>query len=290
MLQRLIGEDIELVMLLGPDLGLIKADPTCMEQVLMNLAVNSRDAMPKGGKITVETANVAIAPGYSSRQGRIPAGEYVTLSFSDTGTGMTDEVKAHTFEPFFTTKEAGKGTGLGLATCQGIVRQSGGYIEVDSQLGRGTSFRIYLPRVEKAVANQPRVDEVEFDRRPQGTETILLVEDEAAVRTMLSKVLQGQGYTVFQAANGEEGLRLAQRCQVEKVDLLLTDVVMPQMSGTEMASQLRRMHPQIKVLLTSGYTDADIGQHDGLGADTPFIQKPFLPAALARKVREVLDK
>ena len=288
MLRRVMGEDVELVVLPGPELWLIKVDPGQMEQVVMNMAVNARDALPNGGKLTVKTANVTIDQDYAWSGVEVPPGEYVMLTVKDTGIGMTEEVKAKIFEPFFTTKEEGKGTGLGLATCYSIVTQSGGHIKVCSELGKGTSFNIYIPRVDGVVS--ALFNDVEEDYLPKGTETILLAEDEPLVRKLVASMLSDLGYTVLQTNNGEEALRAAQKHTGEKIYLLLTDVVMPQMSGTELAGRLRIMRPDIRVLLTSGYICEDIGQLEDGDPDTPFIQKPFMPAALARKVREVLDQ
>ncbi|MGH2542269.1 MAG: ATP-binding protein, partial [Ardenticatenaceae bacterium] len=238
MLRRLIGEDIELATLPQPDLGMVEIDPGQMEQVLMNLVVNARDAMPTGGKITIETANVTLDAEYARRTPDVTPGEYVALTVSDTGTGMTEEVKAKIFEPFFTTKEDGKGTGLGLATCYGIAKQNGGHIAAYSELGHGTTFKVYLPRIEgEANASAPvRNDAGEM---PRGTETVLLVEDEQAVRELGARVLQEQGYAVIEASNGVEALQFVEEHPELQIDLLLTDVVMPQMGGRELSERLR---------------------------------------------------
>jgi PAS domain S-box-containing protein len=288
LLRRLIGEDIELVTLPASDLGQVKADPGQLEQVLVNLAVNARDAMPKGGKLTIETANVTLSQAYARQHAEVTPGEYVMLAVSDTGIGMTEEVKAHIFEPFFTTKEMGKGTGLGLATCFGIVKQIGGHIWVYSEPDQGTTFKIYLPRVEAAADLSAKPEEV--DDLPRGTETVLLVEDEPAVRVVAVQTLQEQGYTVLEAANGDEALRVAQERAEEAIHLLLTDVVMPRMSGKELASQLKTIRPGLKVLFISGYTDNAIIHNGVLEPGIAFLQKPFTPEVLARKVREVLDR
>jgi signal transduction histidine kinase/CheY-like chemotaxis protein len=287
MLRRLIGEDIELVTLPAPNLGQVKADPGQLEQVLLNLAVNARDAMPRGGKLTVETNNVTLDEDYASQHVDVPAGEYVLLSVSDTGIGMTEEVKTHLFEPFFTTKERGKGTGLGLATCFGIVKQSGGHIEAYSEVNRGTTFKIYLPRLKEAISPVP--GRAKSGDLPRGTETVLLVEDESAVRELASRMLRQQGYNVLEAANGEEALRVAGEYAGEEIHLLLTDVVMPRLGGTELADQLKVMRPDIKVLFTSGYTDNAIVHPSILESGMAFLPKPFSSQMLARKVREVLD-
>ena len=287
MLRRLIGEDIEFCTVLDPSAGNIKADPGQIEQVIMNLAVNARDAMPKGGKLTVTTANTFLDDCNLEHFPDLSPGEYVMLAITDTGTGMSEEVKAHLFEPFFTTKPAGKGTGLGLATCFGIVKQNAGHINLDSELGRGTTFKIYFPQVQSALEHayaptQPAAV-------AGGCETVLLVEDEPAVRELTAYILRDKGYTVFEAANGEEGLRLAHQHE-GKIDLVVTDVVMPVMGGKEMADNLRASYPDTKVLFTSGYTEDAIGQHGVLRPGIVFLQKPYVTATLARKVREVLDE
>ena len=288
MLRRLIGEDIELVTLPTPHLGLVKVDPSQIEQVLINLAVNGRDAMPEvGGKLTIEMANVSLDREYARQHREVVPGEYVMISVSDNGAGMTEEVKAHAFEPFFTTKLDGGGTGLGLATCYGIVNQNGGHIEVDSTVGQGTTFRVYLPRVDDPVDFTPGHDEpVDL---PRGTETVLLVEDEPSVRSLANFLLCEQGYTVFSAANGYEALHTAQEQEGKQIHLLLTDVVMPQMGGKELVDHLRAKRPDIKVLFTSGYTDNAFAHENGFGSGTEFMPKPFSPEMLALKVREVLD-
>jgi signal transduction histidine kinase len=286
MLRRLIGEDIEFAAVLDEHLALIKADPGQLEQVIMNLAVNARDAMPSGGELTVTTANVVVgAAGLREVPGIVP-GNYVLLAISDSGTGMPEEVKAHLFEPFFTTKPPGKGTGLGLATCFGIAKQSGAHIAVESELGKGTTFRFYFPQVQDPVepvqAAGPGVPAA------GGSETVLLVEDEPMVRELAAMTLRERGYTVVEAGDGEEGLRVAQQHQ-GKIDLVLTDVVMPAMGGKEMAVALRASRPDLKILFTSGYSEEVIGEHGVIRRGKHFLQKPFLAASLARHVREVLD-
>ncbi len=288
MLRRFIGEDIELVTLPAPDLGQVKADPGQLEQVLLNLAINARDAMPHGGKLTIETANVTLDDTYASHHAEVTAGQYVLLSVSDTGVGMTEEVKAHIFEPFFTTKERDKGTGLGLATCFGIVKQSGGHIWVYSEVGQGTTFKIYLPCLEDTVSPGPEQDK--SDDLPRGTETVLLVEDEPSVRELAVRTLRQQGYQVLEAANGDEALRVFQEHAEEAIHLLLTDVVMPRLGGKELADRLKAMHPDIKVLFISGYTNNAIVHHGVLKPGITFLPKPFSPQMLAHKVREVLDR
>ena len=286
MLARLIGEDIALVTTIAPSLGRVKADRGQIEQVVMNLAINARDAMPKGGHLIVETDNVDLDDEYVRRHMGARPGPHVMLAVSDSGLGIPREHQRHIFEPFFTTKEQGKGTGLGLATVYGIVKQSGGYIEVDSEPDRGTTFRIYLPRVDAAESATDRA------ARPAapagGTETILLVEDEEGVRELARDILRASGYTVIEARNGPEALLLSERHQ-GPLDLLLTDVVMPRMSGRELAERMGPLHPDLSVLYMSGYTDDAVIRHGVLGADTAFLQKPFTPAALVQRVRETLD-
>jgi two-component system cell cycle sensor histidine kinase/response regulator CckA len=287
MLRRVIGEDIELETFPAPDLWPVKVDPTQIEQVIVNLAVNARDAMPYGGTLIIETANVTLDQDYAHQHAEATPGEHVLLAISDTGIGMSGEVQAHIFEPFFTTKEVGKGTGLGLATVYGVVKQSGGHIQVHSEEGDGTTFKIYLPRAEEVVAPLPQYDH-QAGVVPRGTETVLLVEDAPAVRDMTARVLRQQGYTVLEAGNGEEALRQAQEHPGD-IHLLLTDVVMPRISGKALADRMSTICPEAKVLFTSGYTGNVIVHHDAPGPSTPFIQKPFSPEKLAHKVREVLD-
>ena len=285
MLHRLIGEDVELRLSLARDTGNVLADPGQLQQVLMNLVVNARDAMPTGGKLILETANAELSEQYAELHQPVVPGRYVMLAVSDTGTGMTPETRARIFEPFFTTKEKGKGTGLGLSTVYGIVKQSGGYVWVYSELGRGTTFKIYLPRVDAAP------DTLLPAREPvtvAGTETILLAEDDAVLRPLAKGLLEKLGYTVLDAADAVEALEAA-RQYTEVIHLLLTDVVMPGASGRELARQLESHRPDVKVLYVSGYTDDAIVHHGMLEPGLNFLQKPFTPAALARKVREVLD-
>jgi PAS domain S-box-containing protein len=288
MLRRIIGEDIEPVTLLAEDLGRVKIDPGQMEQVILNLAVNARDAMPSGGKLIIETANVVLDEEYAHAHVGVIPGHYVKLSVSDTGLGMPQEVKEKAFEPFFTTKEKGKGTGLGLSTVYGIVKQSGGNVWVYSEQGHGTTFKIYLPRIEGELDTLRGTDET--DSFPGGSETVLLVEDEPLVRDTANRLLKQQGYRVFEAANGEEALRVAHEHNGDKIHLLLTDVVMPQMGGKELADQLKIMRPDVKVLYTSGYTDDAIVHHGVLDPGTHFLQKPFSIKTLSQKVREALDR
>ena len=285
LLKRLIGEHIELRAALAPDLGMVKADPGQLEQVIVNLAVNARDAMPNGGRLTIETRNAELDASYVEEHAPVVAGPYVLLAVTDTGTGMDAETKSHVFEPFFTTKALGQGTGLGLATVYGIVKQSGGHVWVYSERGQGAAFKIYLPRVAETAAAAPRPTAPASLR---GSETILLVEDDEAVRTLTRRLLAARGHTVLLASQGEEALRLAQRHE-GRIHLLVTDVVMPGMSGRELADRILALLPGIKVLYLSGYTDDAIVRHGVLEPGVAFLQKPFSAEALARKVREVLD-
>ena len=286
MLRRLIGEDIQLITLLDPELWSVKVDPGMIEQVIMNLAVNSRDALPNGGKLTIETANVIHDEEYAGRHVSVKPGYYAMLAVSDNGCGMDKETQSHLFEPFFTTKEKGKGSGLGLSTVYGITKQSGGNIWAYSEPGQGTTFKIYLPRVEVvAKAYKPKVRP---SVAPGGIETILLVEDEEAVRSMVSKILQNKGYTVLEARHGNEAIEICERYE-GSIHLMVTDVVMPQMSGRELAERLAPVLPDMKVLYMSGYPDNTIVQHGVLEPGTAFLQKPFTLNALELKVREVLD-
>jgi two-component system cell cycle sensor histidine kinase/response regulator CckA len=285
LLRRLIGEDIELNTLTAADLWSVKADANQIEQVLLNLAINARDAMPKGGKLTIETVNVNLDAAYTHQHMGVTAGPYVMLAVSDTGVGMPPEVQAQVFEPFFTTKEAGKGTGLGLATCYGIVKQHGGHISIYSEVAHGTTFKVYLPRTTEA--DDPRLTDALPETVLAGAETVLLVEDAASVRHLAARVLRQLGYTVLEASDGVEALRVAGE-NLGAIDLLLTDVVMPQLGGTALAERLRDMYPRLKVLFISGYTDQTIIHHSLLELGAAFLQKPFTPELLARKVREVL--
>jgi len=286
MLQRVIGEDIDLLTILSPGLASVKADPGQIEQVLMNLLVNARDAMPAGGRLTIETADVVLDTDYARTHVAVNPGRYVMLAVSDNGCGMDAETQARIFEPFFTTKELGKGTGLGLSTVYGIVKQSGGNIGVYSEPGRGTTFRIYLPRIEEAAeAVEPGKAR---EQLPRGSETILLVEDEAGVRTLAKTILQTQGYTVLDAAQGKDAFLLSGQHE-GLIHLMVTDMVMPEMSGREVAERLKPLRPNMKVLFMSGFTDKAMVHHEELDQGMAFLQKPFTPQTLARKVREVLD-
>ena len=286
MLRTLIGDDVELLAIPRADLWSVKADASQMMQVLVNLAVNGRDAMPQGGKLTIETSNLLLSEERASRHPEAGPGEYVVLKVADTGMGMSDEVKAHLFEPFYTTKERGKGTGLGLAMCYGIVKQSGGFITFTSEPGQGTAFQVFLPR----ATDEPET--VRRDRRPAplpaGQETLLVVEDNALVRSTTVELLRAQGYTVLEAAGGPDAVRLVQ--ETEKViDLLVTDVVMPEMSGKDVAIRLKELRPTIRVLYVSGYTADEIDHRGALEGGIAFLQKPYTSETLIRKVRSVLD-
>jgi len=292
MLRRVIGEDVHLSTTLATDLGTVRADPGQLEQVLVNLAVNARDAMPGGGKLTIATSDIEYDldhPPPSSRHHLTlppPLGRYVVLEVTDTGIGMSPEIRAHLFEPFFTTKPRGKGTGLGLATVYGIVRQSGGHITVESAPERGATFRIYLPRVHSPPDALPGPGVI---RAPvTGTETVLLTEDDPLVRLLARTVLERAGYAVLTAAGGKEALILADDHR-GPIHLLLTDVVMPEMSGRELMHHLAERRPEVKVLYVTGYSEDAVAQHGVLDPGTAFLPKPFTPEVLTRKVREVLD-
>ena len=286
MLRRLISEDVELRFAPQAPRAAVRVDPGQLEQVIVNLVVNARDAMPRGGKLTIETATVDLDAAYAWEHGTVEPGRYVMLAVTDTGVGIDRAEQARLFEPFFTTKEFGKGTGLGLATVYGIVKQSGGYIWVYSEPGQGATFKVYLPRVEPA--GEPVVARPSPARAPGGTETILLAEDEAAVRNLARRVLEKHGYTLLLAATGRDGVRLATQ-HAGPIDLLVTDVVMPEMGGRELAQCLTALQPGLKVLYLSGYTDDMIVRHGVLEAGVAFLQKPFTPDTLLRKIREVLD-
>lgn len=284
MLRRLIGEDIELSTAFDLALGRVKADPGQLEQVIMNLAVNARDAMPRGGKLTISTSNVVIGHELKFRNRTLNVGEYVVLAITDNGVGMTEEVKAHLFEPFFTTKGLGKGTGLGLATCYGIISQSGGDIHVYSEPNCGTTFKIYLPRTDALL--EPAMAACASDM-PTGNESILIVEDDPAVRKLAVVILRNCGYKIQESNNAFEALEVIRRNP--NFDLVLSDVIMPQMSGKELSDKLRKQCPQTKILLMSGYTDDALAHHGVLDEGLLFLEKPFSPAKLARKVREIFD-
>lgn len=283
MLRRMIGEDIDVVTELAADLGRVKADAGQLEQVLMNLAVNARDAMPQGGTLTLATANADLE---APTNPEIDPGRYVVLTVRDTGTGMDAETRAHIFEPFFTTKGPGRGTGLGLATVYGIIEQSCGHIEVESTLGQGTAFCVYLPRTDEVV--QTKKSHPGLHQAPVGQETVLLVEDEGAVRALAGDILRKCGYTVLEASQGEEALGIAQGF-AGPIHLLVSDVVMPRMGGRQLAQCLAASRPEMRVLYLSGYTDDAVVRHGVLEDEVAFLQKPFSPRVLAHKVREVLD-
>jgi PAS domain S-box-containing protein len=287
LLRRVIGEDIQLATVLAPDVWPVRADTTQLEQVIVNLAANARDAMPNGGQLTIEAANAVLASDYALSHLNVQPGEYVLLAVSDTGVGMTDQVKSHLFEPFFTTKEAGKGTGLGLATVYGIVKQSGGHIWVYSEPGQGSTFKIYLPRVADALS--PTTPGTPEDQLPRGTETVLLVEDDKGVRSMCRHQLEDLGYRVLETRDAKQALEAAAEYPGD-IQLLLTDVVMPGMNGKHLSEQLSKAHPRLKTLFVSGYTDNAIVHHGVLDNGVAFLQKPFSPTALSRKVRDVLDR
>jgi len=286
MLNRLIGEDIRFRTTLAPGLRPVKVDPGQIEQVLMNLAVNARDAMPDGGSLSIETANVYLDEEYARLHAEVQPGPHIVLAVSDTGCGIDSETIAHIFEPFFTTKEQGKGTGLGLAMVYGIVKQSGGHIWVYSEPDKGTTFKVYLPQVveEASLSAEPSRAEL----LPSGKETILLAEDDEQVREIASRILSELGYRVIEATNGEEALKEISQSTI-KIDILLTDVVMPQIGGKELSEHLRNERPGTKIAFLSGYTADAIVNHGVLDAGVPFLHKPFTPGELARKVREVLD-
>jgi two-component system, cell cycle sensor histidine kinase and response regulator CckA len=287
MLRRLIGEDIRLTATFAPTLRQIKADAGQIEQVIVNLAVNARDAMPQGGKLTIETRNVRLGDDYTMIHPEVKPGRYVMLAVSDTGSGMTQETKAHIFEPFFTTKGVGKGTGLGLATVYGVVTQCGGHLDVYTDVGQGTSFKIYFPSVEDNAVSRKSDHGVRF--APHGKETILLVEDEEAVRNIAKLTLQSFDYNVLEAANGKDAIRLGEQ-HTQPIHLVVTDVVMPEVGGRQVAESLSASRPGIKILFVSGYTDDAVVRHGIFKSEVAFLQKPFTPMSLATKVREVLDQ
>lgn len=285
--ERILGENIVLQTVLAPDLWDIMADPTQIEQVIVNLAANARDAMPNGGQLFIETKNITLDDPQMARQWQIPCGEYVSLALRDTGEGMAEDVRQHIFEPFFTTKRPGKGTGMGLATVYGIVKQNDGTIIVESQPNAGSTFRILLPRAVNAAhtESQPYRSDIAL---PTGHETILLVEDDSSVRDFIKQVLQAQGYDLLHAADGEEALKLAKQ-RAEPIHLLLTDVIMPGISGKILAEKISTLHTEAKILFMSGYDDDSIAHHGILDEEFSLLPKPFGPAELAHKVRDTLD-
>lgn len=288
MLRQLIDENIVLTVVRGKKIGSIKADAGYLGQVLMNLVVNARDAMPNGGKLSIETSQIKLDENDVHTRTGVAPGDYVLLSVGDTGTGMTDEVKAHLFEALFTTKPKGKGTGLGLTTCQTIVQQSGGHIVVNSELGKGTTFKVYFPRVDQPLNGSTRSGQI--GSMPRGTERLLVVEDEPAVRQLARMVLQAQGYEVLCASSGEDGLRVAREQKGPPIRLVITDVIMPEMDGNVMAESLKSAYPELKILFTSGYNDDAIAHHGVLNPEVAFLPKPYTPATLTRKVRDLLDQ
>jgi PAS domain S-box-containing protein len=285
MLRRLIGEDVDLKTFLDPKLGSVKADPGQIEQILMNLSINARDAMPDGGHLTIETSNVELGPDHVIRRSPTRPGPYVLLAVTDSGTGMDAEIQAHIFEPFFTTKEIGKGTGLGLATVYGIVKQSDGYIWCYSEVGVGTTFKVYLPRIEDAAASDSKPT---FVPPRGGKETVLLIEDDQALRDVLSETLQGAGYTILVAEGGAKALEMSGEYH-GLIHALVTDVIMPGLSGRAAATKIKVSRPELEVLFISGYTSEAIAKHGVLEPGTHFLTKPFTPADLLRKVRAMLD-
>ncbi|MBV8052045.1 MAG: response regulator [Acidobacteriaceae bacterium] len=285
MLQRMIGEDIEIIVNLDPELGQVKADPGQIEQIMMNLAVNARDAMPDGGRLVFDTANAELHDDDGRPERNVPPGQYVMFSVSDNGCGMGEDTKSHLFEPFFTTKDPGKGTGLGLSTVYGIVKQNRGHIWVSSELGQGTCFKVYLPRVDGVAQSSSQAKDA---ASPTGSETILLVEDDEAMRELTRACLEGAGYRVLDVPNGDTAIKLLNRSD-EIVHLLLTDVIMPGMNGRELADRVAMLRPGIKRLYVSGYTADLISQQGISAAGVTLVEKPFTRDALLSKVREVLD-
>ncbi|MGH9377710.1 MAG: PAS domain S-box protein [Terriglobia bacterium] len=286
MLHRLIGENVTLSIIPGGDPGRIKADPTQIEQVIMNLAVNARDALPDGGKLSIETTNVILDETVTAEGVRVKAGPYVLMEVSDSGTGMDNATKARIFEPFFTTKEKGKGTGLGLSTVYGIVKQSGGYIWVSSELGHGTTFKIYLPAVEEDLSVQK--PQGVHERKHMGSETVMVVEDEDSVRILLGKLLRNMGYHVLEASLAEEALELSKKYG-KAIHLMLTDIAMPGMNGQELARLVKGPHPETNVLFMTGYAGNKVGSASVLEQNSHFIHKPFTSDVLGRKIRDILD-
>jgi CheY-like chemotaxis protein len=282
----LIGEDIELVLHTSPDLGTIRADVSQIEQIIMNLAVNARDAMPKGGKLRIETSNEELDSAYNSAHPVVKPGRYVLLAVSDTGIGMDAETQAHIFEPFFTTKEQGKGTGLGLSTVYGVVKQSGGFVWVYSELGKGATFKIYLPRVDATVDDAAHAPS--SSQMMRGTETVLLAEDEQDVREVAREFLESAGYTVLLAANGAEALVRAEEHR-GAIDLLVTDMVMPGITGLELARRLRQLEAELGVIYMSGYSEQAAAEATKSDISATVLTKPFSRTAILRAVREILQ-
>jgi PAS domain S-box-containing protein len=287
MLRRLIDDNIEMTIIPGKEAGLIKADAGYIGQILMNLVINARDAMPKGGKLTIEIQNITLKEHFVHTHPGTISGDFVMLSVKDTGSGMTDEVKKHLFEAFYTTKPPGKGTGLGLTTCQTIAKQSGGNISVYSEVGEGTTFKVYFPQVEQPLDALAKA--IRSGPLPRGTETLLVVEDEPSLRHLARGVLEAQGYEVLTALNGQDALHVVRDHKGTPIRLVITDVVMPLMDGKVMAEWLKATYPEIKILFTSGYTDDSIAHHGVLEPKVEFLSKPYTPSALAGKVRDLLD-
>jgi len=288
MLRRLIGRNISMSMVLGKETGRIKADSGYVGQVLMNLVVNARDAMPNGGQLTITTCNVTLDENHARAQSGAQPGDYVILSVADTGTGMTSEVRARLFEAFFTTKPIGRGTGLGLATCQTIVQLAGGHIGVESEVGQGSILTVHFPRIEQTA--EATVRPTQTGPLPRGTETLLLVEDEPAVRQLARSVLESQGYEVLSAANGQEALQIARAHQGSPIRLMITDFILPLIEGKMMSEWRQITGSQPSILFTSAFTDDSLLPPRDGGVEVEFLPKPYMPATLARKVRELLDK
>jgi two-component system, cell cycle sensor histidine kinase and response regulator CckA len=286
LLRRALGEDVELITVLDDNPASIKADAGLLQQVIMNLAINARDAMPRGGQLTIQTQRVTLDDRFCRSRVDVRPGDYVLLSVRDTGSGMTKEVLDHMFEPFFTTKPKGKGTGLGLATVYGIVRQCGGHIEVESEPGVGTEVKVWMPRVATPEEAVP----VELEARPErGSETILVVEDEDIVRDLTVRLLKSLGYKVLEASHGREALAVVDQCK-SPIHLVLTDVVMPQMGGPELAERLQKIRPSVKLLYTSGFTESAVLERGVALGKVRLIQKPYSRETLAQRVRETLDE
>jgi CheY-like chemotaxis protein len=287
-LQHIVGRSVEVRIVSTPGLKPVKIDPAQIEQVIVNMAMNAASVMPNGGRLTLETANVVLDEEYAHHYPDLQPGEYVMLAISDTGSGINPDVKKHIFEPFFTTKKTGQGAGLGLATSYGILKQSGGHVNVYSEPYRGATFKIYLPQVAVNSKNSPsRLDDGPM---PRGTETILLVEDDPSLREMAATLLQRLGYKVLTAADGVEALSLKNQSDAGHIDLVFTDVIMPNMNGKELSDRFQNLYPQTKILFTSAYTENAIVNQGFLNPGVNLLQKPFAPGALARKVREVLDR
>jgi CheY-like chemotaxis protein len=287
MFRHLMGDDVDVRIISDAGLHAVKADAGQIEQVIINMAINARDAMPHGGKLTLETANIMFDHERVARYPEMNPGDYVMLAITDTGVGMSPEVKTRVFEPFFSTKAVGRGTGLGLATCYGIIKQSGGHISVYSEPGRGTTFKIYLPRAQREPQVRPQP---ELPNLPHGTETILLVEDDPALCDMAAELLRRLGYVVLTAANGQSALKLIEERGKNPIDLLFTDVVMPQLNGKELSERVQALHPETRILFTSAYTENAIVHQEMLRPGVAVLSKPFTPSVLAHKVREVLNR